>query len=114
MKLNEHQEQVMLIKWFRLQYPKLTIFSIPNAAKRSMQLAAYMKAEGLISGVPDLFLMKANKTRYGLFIEMKAKDGKPTESQIEFIEKAKSQNYEAVIAYGYEEAKNIINEYLQN
>ena len=51
---NEHQEQVAFIKWFRMQHKGVRIFAIPNAAMRTPQLAAYLKAEGMSAGVPDL------------------------------------------------------------
>ena len=51
MQQNEHYEQAAVIQWFRMAYPKLIMFAIPNAAKRSPQLANYMKAEGLLAGV---------------------------------------------------------------
>lgn len=53
---SEHQEQVAFVKWFRHQHPKVRIFAIPNAAKRSYELAAYLKAEGMDTGVPDLYI----------------------------------------------------------
>ena len=91
MQQNEHYEQSAVIQWFRLAYPKLIIFAIPNAAKRSPQLANYMKAEGMLAGVADLFLMKPSKTHHGLFIEMKSKTGKLTDQQKYFLEQAKAQ-----------------------
>lgn len=112
--MNEHDEQVVLIRWFRLCYPKLVIFSIPNAAKRSVGLANYMKAEGLLTGVSDIFVMKPNKHFSGLFIEMKAKGGKVSPQQKYFIEQAIANGYAAYVCFGFEDAQSVIVQYLKD
>jgi|FreactcultureFD7_1027221.scaffolds.fasta_scaffold08444_4 hypothetical protein len=112
--MNEHQEQVALIHWFRLAHPKLIMFAIPNAAKRSPGLAAYMKAEGLVAGVSDLFLMKPNKQHHGLFIEMKAAKGKVSEQQEYFVQQAQLQGYAACVCFGFEQAQSTIENYLRD
>ena len=111
---SEHDEQVAVIQWFRLCYPKLILFAIPNGGVRHIGTAIKLKAEGALAGVPDLFLMAANKTHHGLFIEMKAAKGKVSEQQKYFIEQAKAQGYEACVCYGFEQAKDVINNYLHN
>lgn len=114
MQQNEHYEQSAVIQWFRLAYPKLIMFAIPNAAKRSPQLANYMKAEGMLAGVADLFLMKPSKTHHGLFIEMKSKTGKLTDQQKYFLEQAKAQGYAASVCFSFEEAQAAITNYLHD
>lgn len=113
MKRTEHQEQVALFQWMRMQYPKVTMFSIPNAAKRSPQLASYMKAEGLMAGVSDIFLMKPVGKFHGLFLEMKSQTGTISDSQKKFLAKANAEGYATCVCYSYEEAKEIIKNYLQ-
>ena len=111
--MTEHQIQVMLFKWFKLQYPKLIMFAIPNAAKRSFAQANYMKAEGLIAGVSDIFLMCPKGGWHGLFIELKSEKGKLQPNQVEFMGRATLLGYMSVVCYGFEEAKDLITEYLQ-
>ena len=112
---NEHQEQVALIQWFRLQYPKQIkcLWAIPNGGVRNIGTAIKLKKEGVVPGVSDLFLMIPNNTKHGLFLEMKAKSGKLTTEQKEFLFLAESMGYEAKVAYSYEEGKEIIKKYLQ-
>lgn len=112
--LNEHQEQSLLIRWFRLQYPSLhfNLFAIPNGGARHIVTAVKLKEEGVIPGIPDLFLMYPKDQWHGLFIEMKSKTGKVSKSQKDFLALANSFNYKAIVCYGFEDAKNTIEKYL--
>ena len=67
---SEHSEQVGLINWFRLQYPNVLIFAIPNGEKRAITVAKRLKAEGVVRGIPDLFIPQWN-----LWVEMKRESG---------------------------------------
>jgi len=113
--VSEHQEQVMLINWWRMQYKqyKYHLWAIPNGGSRHIVTAVNLKAEGVLAGVSDLFLMIPNTKYHGMFIEMKAKTGKVSDSQKEFMAAASSMNYLAVVCYGFEEAKEEITKYLQ-
>lgn len=94
--LKEHDLQSACIKWFKLQYPKEIIFAVPNAAKRSKILGAYMKSEGMVAGIPDLYIASPSFDGkfHGLFIEMKnGNKGKLSIKQKEVIEKLSSKGY---------------------
>ena len=62
----ESMEQQGFVTWFRSRYPGVLIFAIPNGGKRSIRTALTLKAEGVVPGVPDLFIPE-----WRLFIEMK-------------------------------------------
>ena len=111
---NEHAEQTAVIQWFRIQFPRLIMFAIPNAAKRSPQLANYMKAEGMLAGVADLFLMKPSGKYHGMFIEMKAEKGLVSEKQEYFLQQARHFGYHAVVCHGFEAAQAEIMKYLRD
>jgi hypothetical protein len=49
---------------------------------------------------------------HGLFIEMKVKGGKLSDSQKEFMTVATAMGYKAVVCYGFEDAKEAITNYL--
>lgn len=66
--------------------------------------AGKLKAEGLVSGMPDLFLPVPNGLYPGLFIEMKAEDGKVSEEQERVIEALGLHGYKVVVCYGHREA----------
>lgn len=110
----EHDEQVATCQWFHLQYPQYRghLFAIPNGGARHPAVAGKLKAEGVVPGVSDLFLMVARPGCPGLWIEMKAKDGRLSEPQKRFQERAQSQGYKAITCYGFEQAKAAIQEYL--
>ena len=85
----EHQEQSALIQWARMHKHSgvRMLYAIPNAAKRSVRLAAMMKSEGMMAGVPDLFLPYPVEPYHGLYIEMKRrKGGKVSDNQRSVID----------------------------
>lgn len=113
---SEHAEQSALFAWCALavkQRPELALlFAVPNAAKRSPRLGAYMKAEGLRAGVPDLFLPVA-KGGYGcLAIELKSMTGTATETQKDWIARLNAAGNYAAVCRGWVEAKDLICRYL--
>lgn len=115
--MSEHDEQVLLFDWAQIEQqriPELALmFAVPNAAKRSYGVAAYMKAEGLKSGVPDIFLPVARGGYHGLFLEMKYGRGKPSDNQTAWIAALQEQGYRAVVVYGFEHAQETIISYLE-
>jgi hypothetical protein len=113
--MSEHTEQVALIQWYRMQYPKYAkyLFSIPNGGARHIVAAVKLKQSGVLAGVSDLFLMIPKDGWHGLFIEMKVKGGKVSSSQKEFMTVATAMGYKAVVCYGFDEAKDAITEYLK-
>ena len=114
MKDREHIEQKALVDWFSRQYPKLTMFAIPNGGLRHIRTATKLKREGVLAGVADLFLMKPNKYYSGLFIEMKAPKGRVAPSQLSFMGRCIVNGYKYKVCYGAEEAMNFIKEYLKD
>lgn len=120
LKVSEHDEQCATVSWFKWQYPKFNkhILSIPNGAHlagdsrvRAIQMAK-LKAEGLLAGAPDLFLLVPVGGYHGMFIEMKSKNGKVSEDQSEFMGVAQLIGYFCVVCFSFEEAKNAITSYL--
>lgn len=91
MKHHESKLQVECVKWFRLQFPNLLIFAIPNGNKRNAITGAILKAEGVLAGVADLCIMKPNGQCF--FIEMKSEKGKQSESQKAFEAYCKTNGY---------------------
>lgn len=118
MKHEEDDEQRALIEWAELasiggirvsEY----LFAIPNGGKRNPKEAARMKGLGVKAGVSDLFLPVARGGYHGLWIEMKAKKGKTSEAQADWINRMREQGYMAGVCHGWIPAKNTIKDYLE-
>ena len=116
--ISEHQIQSAFFKIVALHertYPMLKImFAVPNAAKRSMALASMLKAEGMRSGVPDVMFPYANGKYYGLALEFKSAKGKPTDNQIEWMQKLQTYGWDCHVVNDYEAAWNIVLDYIKN
>lgn len=113
MKNIEHDLQVSCIKWFRLQYPKLLIYAIPNGGARNVVVASKLKAEGVLSGIPDIHIPIASKGYHGLYIELKSGKNKPTENQISVMEKLTNEGYLCRVCWTFCEFMDIVKDYLQ-
>lgn len=70
--------------------PKVRIFAIPNAGKRTTWEAMRAKAEGLVAGVPDLVVLWSNGQGASAipgiaFIEFKTKTGSLSPAQTDYL-----------------------------
>lgn len=131
---SESSHQRALFAWAALsvgKYPSLVyMFAIPNGGMRDIRTATTLKAEGVKSGVPDIFLPvtaphyfgvdKQCMTQYaGCFIEMKLekyrnrKNGGCSEEQIDFINWATSVGYYCKVCYSWTEARDTLIAYLE-
>lgn len=130
---DETSHQIALFCWSgqnQKLYPQLKwLHAIPNANSHRMV------AEGVRGGVSDVFLpspkwIKNTAAPYvgkqplkycpGLYIELKTekrrnqKNGGCSDDQIDFIKYTNSVGYKAVVCYSWQEARDIILEYLGN
>ena len=119
----ESKEQCAVIEWARYYvkwYPCLKwLHSSQSGVKLNALQGAIAKREGMIAGIPDLFLPYPSQGYAGLFIEMKRpKSNKNTQkgtlspAQKECLEYLNSVGYKALVCYGANEAISAIKEYL--
>lgn len=112
----EHAEQVAVIDWalwHESRWPELKLlYAIPNGGHRHKRTAARLRAEGVKSGVPDLFLPVARQGHHGLYIEMKAPGGRERDSQKWWRERLTAQGYKSVVCTGAEQAIEQLTYYL--
>lgn len=124
----EDNHQELLFTWAR--YAKLTLpngetasvsqflYAIPNGGFRNPREAARLKKQGVKPGVSDTHLPVPSNGFHGLWLELKRPivkgKSKPSvqASQKDWIESVEKLGHKAVIAYGYEQAKSAIVEYL--
>jgi hypothetical protein len=109
----ESQLQISCVRWFKYQYPQHLIASIPNGGHRNKVTAGIMKAEGVLSGMPDLFIPVPSLSNFGLFIEMKAGKGVLSANQKDVIEKLQKEGYRVEVCRELEEFMEVVNDYLK-
>ena len=113
----EEEEQKTVISWCRVnesRWPEMgLIYHVPNEGKRSKATAAAEKAMGLRSGVSDLCLPVAKAGFHGMYIELKAMDGKVSKNQKEFLAAVIEQGYFGCVCWGAEDAIDVICRYMR-
>jgi hypothetical protein len=110
----EHRLQCACVRWFRLAYPQYhhNLFAVPNGGYRTKTTAANMKAEGQLSGVSDLILLKRKGKCGALLLEAKIKGNYQSDNQREWQRRIEADGYEYRIFHSLDEFIAIITEYL--
>lgn len=113
----ERKEQEWLVQWFKLKYKDEIIAASANGGRRDCKEAMNLKREGVLAGMPDIQIFAARHGYNGLLIEMKAPQsstkakGRLTTKQTEILKRLNEKNYLAQVAWGWLEAKDIIDYY---
>lgn len=130
----EENIQLALVQYLRYQYPDVLFRSDAAGFKLSVGQAKKMKAlNGGIRAWPDIFIAKPKLQQskdgmpvytHGLFLELKKegtkilkKDGdlvadKHIREQAKMLQALERRGYRAMFAVGYEQAKQIVDEYI--
>ena len=113
----EAQEQTALFQWAAMASGKWhelgTLHAIPNGGSRNPIEARHLKEQGVKAGIPDLFLPCARGGFHGLYIEMKRrKGGRVSIEQKKTIIALREQGYRVEVCEGWERAREVIKEYL--
>lgn len=104
----ESQEQIDFVQWFRRKYCPVRMFHIPNGGARSKRTAAKLKSEGVMSGVPDLFIPEWN-----LWIEMKrTKGGRLSPEQRDWKRYLEDIGNTVFVAMGCEHAMELVDKFV--
>ena len=115
--VDEHTEQVnyfkLLEKHIALTESLILAHAIPNGGLRNMKVAKKLKAEGVKSGVPDIFIPIPRGPNMGLYIEMKkVKQWTITENQKFWLNFLNEQGYYAVVCKGALDAYQLTMDYI--
>jgi len=103
--LSEHRLQVMVMQHLGLHAVKEAYWlAVPNAARRSMGLAARMKKEGMRAGVADICIMLGDGRV--VWLELKTAKGKQTSDQLEFQKVCEALGHPYLLAHSLDEAMN--------
>lgn len=112
----ESSLQIACVRWFRTQYPwpHYLIASAPNGGFRNPLEAEILKAEGVWSGMPDLYIPMARKGYHALYIEMKAgKAGRVSQNQKETMGFLTREGAKCVVCRDFESFVKEVNDYLR-
>ena len=104
--LNESKIQAAFHRWMQYQHPSVMAFAVPNGAwlKGNYGYAMRLKAEGMVAGIPDYWIIYNNRTHKGLIIEFKAGKNKPSKEQLQYLEYLNNNGFRAVVCYSTDEA----------
>ena len=124
--VKESDIQIMVADYLVIHYPEVVFHSdFGSGTKLSFYQASMQKRQnGGRRAWPDMFIAKPNSKYSGLFIELK-RDGTRIKKkngmfasehiaeQAKILDRLKSQGYSAEFAVGFNEAKRIIDAYLE-
>jgi hypothetical protein len=135
---SEHLEQRAVINWAWISSKKwpqysivverkingayieattLPVVAIPNGGRRDKIGAVMLRAEGLRKGFPDLIVPVSVGEYIGLAIEMKKRDGVPSDikdNQKTWLDFLELQGWKSVVCFGADHAIEQITKYLDN
>jgi hypothetical protein len=101
-------QQVAIMEiWNKLPQTRLCLFHIPNGMFSNAREGAKFKAQGVISGVPDLVFVWNGKTHY---IEVKCEKGVLSKNQIALHQKWMEQGVSVNVMRSSEEIIRFVTE----
>ena len=111
--MSEHDSQVAFFRWAAHQgIPGLDqIHAIPNGGFRHPSVAAKLKAEGVKSGVPDVYWPLARGAFIGLAIEFKYADAGPSKEQRERITRLQNDGWCVCVCWDWRAAARTVQGY---
>jgi hypothetical protein len=105
---SEDMEQAEFVQWMRRTHPEHRIYAVPNGGLRSKRTAMMLKITGTVPGIPDLAVPSLF-----MYIEMKkAKGGRVSPEQKDWLEYLRSVGYHAEVCNGKEEAIKFVEKVL--
>jgi len=120
----EYELQVRISNWLTIQYPKVLFRMDLGGIRLPISLAMKAKRLNPNRAWPDIFIAEPRSVFRGLFIELKrcrsellTKDGqyrktKHIEEQRAVLSVLRSKGYRAEFGCGFDEVKQIIDDYL--
>lgn len=111
--MSEANLQQTLFEWSKYYKELDCMYAIPNGGSRHKLEAYNLKRQGVKAGVPDICLPLARKGYNGLYIELKWGKNKPTDKQLQWLDKLSKNGYKTAVIYTIEDAIKLIKEYIE-
>jgi hypothetical protein len=112
---HEACEQIKFTTWLLRTYPEIKFTSSANGGRRSLSEGVKFKRMGVSAGFPDMEIPFPVKPYHGLYIEFKRiSGGVVSEVQKEWLDYLNGKGYYAVVAKGFDAAKEIFLSYITN
>jgi len=109
---SESHLQQQCVKWLQYQHSNLVFFHPPNGGSRNIREAVRFKREGVKAGVADIIILRPNKSKHGLLIELKTKIGKQSPEQKEFQKNVERWNYQYSVCRSLDEFMKCVSDYI--
>lgn len=111
-KRTEADLQEAVCRYIRHQYPDVFFNGSAGGVRTSLSQGKLMKRTGYQKGFPDLFLYEPRGEWHGLAIELKMEKGRATKEQEQVLQELRARGYAADVAKGFDEAKALIDKYM--
>ena len=103
---------IQVAEYLQYQYPNVMFHHSPNEARRTPFERYLISKMGVSAGFPDFIIYGEGIT---LALELKYKDNTPTDAQLNWLKHFNSMaDVFSFVAWSFESAKYIIDEYLTN
>ena len=110
--ITEHHMQARFFAVIRRTHPNLLAFAIPNGFLKTKTMRIRAWREGVLSGVPDVFIPMPRGSHHGLFLEFKTTKGRVSPTQQEFLNLVASRGYRAEVVYSLKQALEVLKDYM--
>lgn len=94
---SHHELQASFCEYIDLVYPNILKWATPNGGARNAMTARMLTLEGVLAGVPDMFIAEPRGIYHGMFVEFKVGYDKVSDPQIECMDKLDRRGYYSVV-----------------
>jgi len=89
-------------------------FHCPNGGSRNAIEASKLKGMGVKAGIPDCLVLDQRRGYSGLAIELKVGYNKPSESQMDVLDKLVHKNWLVIVCWSLDEVITMIDWYYED
>ena len=120
----EEQLSKAVSKYLKIQYPDVVFTCDASGVRLTMGQATALKVQRSVHKIPDMIILKPNAEYHGLILELKSEDSSPylkdgslskgqhIQEQNQTLTTLLNIGYYAVFAVGFDNAKKIIDDYM--